>query len=65
MQNKKDNEKLQTLINQLLRLFHNEKEIKQLKKEISEYINYYNYERIKLNLNGMSPVQYRAHHNNN
>ena len=33
MQNKKDNEKLQTLINQLLRLFHNEKEIKQLKKE--------------------------------
>jgi len=39
--------------------------IKQLKKEISEYIKYYNYERIKLNLNGMSPVQYRAHHNNN
>ena len=39
--------------------------IKQLKKEINEYIKYYNYERIKLNLNGMSPVQYRAHHNNN
>ncbi|MHA8093253.1 transposase, partial [Aquirufa regiilacus] len=36
--------------------------IKQLKKEINEYIKYYNYERIKLNLNGMSPVQYRAHH---
>ncbi|MFD3277031.1 IS3 family transposase, partial [Aquirufa echingensis] len=26
--------------------------IKQLKKEINEYIKYYNYERIKLNLNG-------------
>lgn len=36
--------------------------ILQLKKEISDYIHYYNYERIKLNLNGMSPVQYRAHH---
>ena len=34
----------------------------QLKKEIKEYINYYNNDRIKLNLNGMSPVQYRAHH---
>ncbi|MHA8090874.1 IS3 family transposase [Aquirufa regiilacus] len=28
-------------------------------------MKYYNYERIKLNLNGMSPVQYRAHHINN
>lgn len=34
----------------------------QLKKEINEYIKYYNYDRIKLNLNGMSPIQYRAHH---
>jgi putative transposase len=34
----------------------------QLKKEIDEYINYYNNDRIKLNLNGMSPIQYRAHH---
>jgi putative transposase len=34
----------------------------QLKKEIKDYINYYNNDRIKLNLNGMSPVQYRAHH---
>jgi len=34
----------------------------QLKKEISEYIKYYNNDRIKLNLNGMSPIQYRAHH---
>ena len=36
--------------------------IVQLKKEIGEYINYYNNERIKLNLKGMSPIQYRAHH---
>jgi transposase InsO family protein len=33
-----------------------------LKKEINDYINYYNNERIKLNLNGMSPIQYRAHY---
>jgi putative transposase len=39
--------------------------IAQLKKEIKDYINYYNYERIKLNLNGMSPIQYRAHHYQN
>ena len=36
--------------------------IEQLKKEINQYINYYNYDRIKLNLNGMSPIQYRAHY---
>jgi putative transposase len=36
--------------------------INQLKKEIAEYITYYNNDRIKLNLNGMSPIQYRAHH---
>jgi putative transposase len=36
--------------------------IDQLKMEITEYINYYNYDRIKLNLKGMSPIQYRAHH---
>lgn len=36
--------------------------IVQLKEEIKEYINYYNHDRIKLNLKGMSPVQYRAHH---
>lgn len=38
------------------------KSINHLKKEINEYIKYYNNDRIKLNLNGMSPVQYRAHH---
>jgi len=36
--------------------------IHDLKKEIKEYIHYYNNERIKLNLKGMSPIQYRAHH---
>jgi len=37
----------------------------QLKKEITDYINYYNNDRIKLNLKGMSPIQYRAHHSKN
>lgn len=37
----------------------------QLKKEITDYINYYNNDRIKLNLKGMSPIQYRAHHSQN
>lgn len=39
--------------------------VNHLKKEIKEYINYYNNERIKLNLKGMSPIQYRAHHYQN
>ena len=37
----------------------------QLKKEINEYINYYNNVRIKSNLNKMSPIQYRAHNYQN
>ena len=36
--------------------------IAELKTEIKEYIAYYNNERIKLNLKGMSPVKYRAHY---
>lgn len=36
------------------------KTIDELKKEIKEYINYYNHERIRLNLKGKSPVQYRT-----
>lgn len=36
--------------------------INQLKREIIEYIKYYNNDRIKLNLKGMSPIQYRAHY---
>jgi putative transposase len=39
--------------------------IKHLKQEIIEYINYYNNERIKLNLKGMSPINYRAHYYQN
>ncbi|MBP1221732.1 IS3 family transposase [Flavobacterium sp. 1355] len=34
----------------------------QLKKEINKYIIYYNNERIKSNLNKMSPIKYRAHY---
>jgi putative transposase len=41
------------------------KTIIQLKKEISDYIYYYNNDRIKLNLKGMSPIQYRAHYYKN
>jgi putative transposase len=36
--------------------------IEHLKRGIEDYIKYYNKERIKLNLNGMSPIQYRAHY---
>lgn len=36
--------------------------LSQLKRELKEYINYYNNDRIKLNLNGMSPILYRAHY---
>lgn len=45
-------------------LFHLNKydSIVQLKKEIRDYINYYNHDRVKLNLKGMSPIQYRAHY---
>ena len=38
--------------------------VNELKKDIKEYIHYYNKERIRLNLNGMSPIKYRAHHSN-
>lgn len=36
------------------------KSIEELKKEIDNYIKYYNNDRIKLKLNGLSPVQYRT-----
>ena len=32
-------------------------------EKLEEYIHYYNYERISLKLEGMSPVQYRTHSN--
>jgi putative transposase len=38
--------------------------VEELKNDIKEYIKYYNNDRIKLNLNGMSPIKYRAHHYN-
>ena len=38
------------------------KSVNELKKAIKQYIQYYNNERIKLNLKGMSPIQYRAHY---
>ena len=41
------------------------KSIDQLKQEIEEYINYYNNDRIKSNLNKMSPMKYRAHYYQN
>jgi transposase InsO family protein len=41
------------------------KSIDQLKKEINEYIEYYNNDRIKSNLNKMSPIKYRAHYYQN
>jgi len=40
-------------------------DVDELKSDIHEYIEYYNKDRIKLNLNGMSPANYRAHYNNN
>jgi len=36
--------------------------INDLKSDIKAYIHYYNNDRIKLNLNKMSPVEYRAHY---
>nr|WP_088394311.1 IS3 family transposase [Flavobacterium davisii] len=36
-----------------------------LEEEIQEYINYYNNERIKSNLNKMSPIKYRTHYYQN
>ncbi len=39
--------------------------IDQLKKEINQYIYYYNNERIKSNLNKMSPIKYRAQYYQN
>ena len=41
------------------------KSVNELKNEIKQYINYYNNERVKLNLKGMSPIQYRAHYYQN
>ena len=36
--------------------------VEQLVSGIAEYIRYYNHDRIKLRLNGLSPVQFRTQH---
>ena len=41
------------------------KSVQQFNSAIEEYINYYNNDRIELNLKGMSPIQYRAHYYQN
>ena len=48
-------------------LFYTKKfqSIQELEKEIKKYINYYNNQRIKSNLNKMSPIKYRAHYYQN
>jgi transposase InsO family protein len=38
--------------------------IEHFRKELDEYIDYYNNKRIKLKLNGLSPVQFRTQENN-
>lgn len=37
------------------------KSIRELQKDIREYVSYYNNDRIRLKLKGMSPTEYRAH----
>ena len=37
------------------------KNYEELRKEIESYIKWYNEDRIKTKLNGMSPVDYRLH----
>jgi len=34
--------------------------IEELESKLHDYIRYYNHDRIKLKLNGLSPVQYRT-----
>ena len=48
-------------------LFYTQKfaSTEELKSEIKQYINYYNNERIKSNLNKMSPINYRTHYYQN
>jgi transposase InsO family protein len=48
-----------TLKSEYFRLEHYA-DIDQLRRCIAEYIQYYNHNRIKLKLNGLSPVQYRT-----
>ena len=43
-------------------LFYLEKftTVQELRQSIDEYIHYYNHQRIKVKLKGLSPVQYRT-----
>ena len=45
--------------NELLYL-HKWDSMKQFKAALREYVDYYNNKRIKLRLNGLSPIQYRT-----
>ena len=49
-----------SIIKSELYYLHKFTSIEVLRKEIIEYIDYYNNQRIKLKLNGLSPVQYRT-----
>ena len=40
------------------------KNIDELMSAIDDYINYYNYDRIKVKLKGLSPVKYRLQSSN-
>ena len=40
------------------------KSLDELEKAIINYIDYYNNKRIKIKLNGLSPVNYRISHSN-
>lgn len=44
-------------------MYHGEERVpyEELKLKIEQYIHYYNHERIKQKLAGMSPVNYRIH----
>ena len=37
----------------------------EIKREVKQYLSYYNSERIKSNVNKMSPIQYPAHYYQN
>lgn len=40
---------------------HKWESLEEFKSALIQYVDYYNNKRIKLRLNGMSPVQYRTH----
>ncbi|HDR9512358.1 TPA: transposase, partial [Burkholderia cepacia] len=48
-----------TLKSECFRLTHFA-DVQKLRRAIADYIHYYNHDRIKLKLKGLSPVQYRT-----